>query len=194
MNKLLKGSIAGAAGIALLLGGAGTFALWNDSAVIKGGTVSTGVLSLAAPTTQATWTDVSTASSIVNGTSFDTATQKLVPGDKVSTTQAVTVNASGKNLKANLTFDPTSITTDTTLASQLVYTLVVTAPSGTPAGVVTSNGNNSYTIAPPATGTVALTAVFTVEFKSDTAGTTGQNKATAAQLDALKFTLVQTRA
>ena len=32
MNKLVKGSIAGAAGIALLLGGAGTFALWNADA------------------------------------------------------------------------------------------------------------------------------------------------------------------
>jgi len=194
MNKLLKGSIAGAAGIALLLGGAGTFALWNDSAVIKGGTVSTGVLSLSAPTTAATWTDVSTASSIVGGTPFNTGSQKLVPGDKVQTTQAVTVNASGKNLKANFTFDPKSITTDTELASQLVYSLVVTAPDGTPAGVVTSNGTNSYTIAPPTSGTIALTAVFTVEFKSDTADKVGQNKATAAQLENLKFTLVQTRA
>jgi alternate signal-mediated exported protein len=194
MNKLLKGSIAGAAGIALLLGGAGTFALWNDSAVIKGGTVSTGVLSLSAPTTAATWTDVSTASSIVAGTQFNTASQKLVPGDKVQTTQAVTVNASGKNLKATLTFDPKSITTDADLASQLVYSLVVTAPAGTPDGVVTSNGANSYTIAPPTTGTVALTAVFTVEFKSDTVDKVGQNKTAAAQLDALKFTLVQTRA
>jgi len=32
MNKLFKGAIAGAAGVALLLGGAGTFALWNDAA------------------------------------------------------------------------------------------------------------------------------------------------------------------
>lgn len=30
-NKLFKGSVAAAAGVALLLGGAGTFALWNDT-------------------------------------------------------------------------------------------------------------------------------------------------------------------
>lgn len=32
MNRLFKGAIAGAAGVALLLGGAGTFALWNNTA------------------------------------------------------------------------------------------------------------------------------------------------------------------
>ena len=32
MNKLVKGSIAGAAGIILLMGGAGSLAYWNDSA------------------------------------------------------------------------------------------------------------------------------------------------------------------
>lgn len=47
MNKATKGAVAaGAAGI-LLLGGAGTFALWEDNASITGGTVSTGHLDLA---------------------------------------------------------------------------------------------------------------------------------------------------
>ena len=47
MNKLTKGAIATAAGIALLLGGAGTFALWNGQTTIAGGTISTGTLAIA---------------------------------------------------------------------------------------------------------------------------------------------------
>ena len=41
MNKLVKGSIAGAAGIALLLGGAGTLALWNADAYIANTAIRT---------------------------------------------------------------------------------------------------------------------------------------------------------
>ena len=44
MNKLVKGAVAGAAGIALLLGGAGTFALWNASTNVSTGSISTGTL------------------------------------------------------------------------------------------------------------------------------------------------------
>ena len=58
MNKLLKGSIAGAAGIALLLGGAGTFALWNDTAAASGGTVQSGNLSVVLNGSPA-WKDIS---------------------------------------------------------------------------------------------------------------------------------------
>ena len=44
MNKTFSGSIAGAAGIALLLGGAGTFAQWNSSAAVAGTSITAGVL------------------------------------------------------------------------------------------------------------------------------------------------------
>src|SRR4051812_29833136 len=47
MNKLVKGSVAAATGIVLLMGGAGSLALWNDSQVVNGGTVSTGELDIA---------------------------------------------------------------------------------------------------------------------------------------------------
>src|SRR6188474_1998822 len=80
MNKLTKGTIAGAAGIALLLGGAGTFALWNDTADIAGGTISSGELSIDA-TTAGVWQDVSfdkTPPVVI-----DPATFLMVPGDTV---------------------------------------------------------------------------------------------------------------
>ena len=71
MNKLTKGAIATAAGIALLMGGAGTFALWNDSVGVNGGTVQTGTLDIDTTGT-GTWKDVS--STVVGGTTqFDFA-------------------------------------------------------------------------------------------------------------------------
>ena len=52
---MLKGSIAGAAGVALLLGGAGTFALWNGDAAIAGATITAGTLTVEA--SEGTWSD-----------------------------------------------------------------------------------------------------------------------------------------
>ena len=46
MNKMIKGSIAGATGIALLMGGFGTYALWSDSQGISSGTVQSGTLDI----------------------------------------------------------------------------------------------------------------------------------------------------
>ncbi len=40
MNKMIKGSIAGATGVALLMGGFGTYALWSDSEDLPDATAS----------------------------------------------------------------------------------------------------------------------------------------------------------
>ena len=39
-NKMIKGSVAGATGIVLLMGGFGTYALWQDSATLGGSSVT----------------------------------------------------------------------------------------------------------------------------------------------------------
>ena len=57
MNKMVKGSVVGASGVALLLGGFGTYALWSDSDTVAGVTVTSGELDINAGT--ATWSDVS---------------------------------------------------------------------------------------------------------------------------------------
>ena len=106
MNKLTKGTIAGAAGIALLLGGAGTFALWNDSVNIPGGTISSGDLSID-DTSVGVWRDVSTDKTPVV---IDPTTFLMVPGDTVEYAQDVTLNASGDNLVANFGYTSTGST------------------------------------------------------------------------------------
>lgn len=97
MNKLLKGSIAGAVGIALLLGGAGTLAYWNDSTTLAAGQVDTGALKITPGTASVVYE--STGQPVV----------RAVPGDTIVITQPVTITASGQNLKASLSVDPSAL-------------------------------------------------------------------------------------
>ncbi len=190
MNKLTKGAIATAAGIALLLGGAGTFALWNGQTTIAGGTISTGQLSIAS-TGSPTWKDIS--STVVGGTTFDPSTQKIVPGDVLQLTQQVTLTTTGKNLKANFTFDPASVTTDPALSSALTETLAATVVPATGAATLTSTGTNTYSVTPGTASTTVVNVTYTVTFAQTTSGATGQNVASALNLSGLSYTLTQVR-
>ncbi|KGJ79709.1 hypothetical protein GY21_04080 [Cryobacterium roopkundense] len=96
MNKLLKGSIAGAAGVALLIGGAGTFALWNDTAAIAGGTITAGTLTV--DTGDGAWSDQFGSISSIGD-------YRIVPGDTLTYTTAIQVEAVGDNLSAELSVD-----------------------------------------------------------------------------------------
>ncbi len=99
MNKLAQASVAGAAGIALLLGGAGTFALWNAQAEVADTSIASGSLSIEAG-------DVSAA--FADGTPFTSGT-RIVPGDTITITQDVTIDANGDTLLVKLGVDTGSI-------------------------------------------------------------------------------------
>ena len=144
MNKLTKAAIAGAAGIALLLGGAGSLALWNASDTVSAGAVNTGTLTLTA--TAGSW---------------NTAPAKWVPGDSYEYTANVVVTAVGEHIMGTLSVDPASITGDAGLIADLDISLTVT---GTLPGGVSSNGDGTYNIANP--GTYSLPVKVTVAFDS----------------------------
>jgi alternate signal-mediated exported protein len=110
MNKLVKGSIAGAAGIALLLGGAGTLATWNSSANVlsSGAAITAGTLDIKAHTFTSSETD--TDGWKVNGTAKDLASFKIVPGDQLTYTKTFDVTATGDNLTATATLGTGAIT------------------------------------------------------------------------------------
>ena len=196
MNKLVKGSIAGAAGIALLLGGAGTFALWNDSQILGGGSVQTGELDIALNGT-GTWKDISTDAA---NTTWVPATDKLVPGDTVTFTQDVAVKASGKNIKATLAYAANSIVVPTALYGvdglpntaddYLTVGLAVSAVAAADNATITGSG--PYTLTSASDGTVEYRVVITIAFKSTTPAQIGQNIA-GVNLSAANFTLTQVR-
>ncbi len=168
MNKLLKGSIAGAAGIALLLGGAGTLAYWNSSATLSNTTITSGQLHVAAT---GSWDET-----IVN----------WVPGDKATYTGNVTVTATGDNLKATLELVEDSLVFTGDLADALDVDFAITG--ALPAGVTGSAG--SYAIAANAADTLVLPVTVTVELPYGGA-VDNSSQSGSANLGGISFALTQ---
>jgi alternate signal-mediated exported protein len=168
MNRLVKGSIAGAAGIALLLGGAGTFALWNATATVSAQTITAGTLTLTA-NADGVWKKL-------DGTTITASSYRIVPGTTLIFTQTLTVNAVGDGLTADLTHS--GFTGSNTLDPLVTKTLEVTSATATVSGSTLKFTPGSSTV------NVKLTVVFPQE------ATTGQNA--VLDLSALAFTLTQT--
>jgi alternate signal-mediated exported protein len=167
MNKLVKGSIAGAAGIALLLGGAGTFALWNSTASISSQTITAGTLSLTA-NANGIWKN--------GATTIDPATFKIIPGTTLVYTQTLTVNAVGDGLTADLTYS--GLTSAGTLDALVSKTLQVSSTTATVSGSTLKFTPGVSTV------DVKITVVFPQAVE------TGQNG--TLNLSGVNFTLTQT--
>lgn len=91
MNKKAKGAIAAGAATLLLLGGAGTFALWQDSTSVAAGNIQTGKLDLTA-SAGGWFTDPA-------GTNPLSAYAAIKPGDTVYyVANNVTVNGAGAGM------------------------------------------------------------------------------------------------
>jgi len=174
MNKLTKGVIATTAGIVLLMGGAGTFAYWNDSVGITGGNIVAGNLQVVDATpTDGVWTvsKDGTGTPVVVPT---IASFVASPGDKFVYTKTVKITATGNNLSATLALAPGSIVaaSSTTANNALAAYLTKTAAlSVTGAGVT---GTGPFTITPGATGVSArdVTVTVTINFPKDLAAAT----------------------
>ena len=187
MNKLVKGSLAAAAGIALLLGGAGTFAYWNSTAGVAGGTVTAGDLQIVNDGAAGIWKDQT-------GTTINPATYRIVPGDTLTYTDDLTVTAVGKNIAATLGLAGGSISpvtptpstnADNKLASYLTANAVVTA-TGT--GIVPGTGTNVFNVT-QGTGTVTTTVTISFPIGADT--TNNDAKLGAVNLSNMALTLTQ---
>ena len=92
MNKMIKGAAFAGIGVALLLGGGGTLAVWNDKAEVDAGTIATGDLKLEAR--QGFWTK--------DGSAIDITNYRVVPGETLKFTQPLDVTVTGEALKAKL--------------------------------------------------------------------------------------------
>lgn len=125
MNKLVKASVASAAGIALLMGGAGSLALWNDAATVTSGSVSTGELSLTS-----------------NGDgAWDTGIALWVPGDTDTYTETFEIVASGDNIAAELEAAYTGVA-----SNGITSTSTITIPGETAVGGVFTLSAGTYTV------------------------------------------------
>jgi alternate signal-mediated exported protein len=161
MNKMIKGSVAGATGIVLLMGGFGTYALWSDSADMNGSKITSGVLDIKAG--DVTW----------DGNGDWEQGDLVVPGDVVTRTQEFTVKGTGKNLKGDVTFTPGSEVD----ASELKVDVDVTSDNATVKEEAAEPNNFTFD-APFNTGT--LTVVVTYSLPSES---TGSENVTASIAD-----------
>ncbi|MBD8702349.1 MULTISPECIES: alternate-type signal peptide domain-containing protein [Frigoribacterium] len=187
MNKLVKGSIAAAAGIALLLGGAGTFALWNANTEVAAASVTSGTLALT-PSGTGTWTDITNGR---NAAISDVSQFKIVPGNKLRFTQTMKIDASGNDLVADLTYSAASITGS--LKNVAVTTMGVSSAAGSsalPAGVTADTATaGSFVVRPVAAGSTTAVVTFVVELPQATDGAASMNG--TLDLSKLTFTLKQ---
>ncbi|MEE6286090.1 alternate-type signal peptide domain-containing protein [Georgenia sp. MJ173] len=156
-NKMTKGTIAVAAGAALLLGGAGTYAWWSVSeAVDDQGTIQSGDLNLV----------LGDASWQLNGAPVaDVDEVQIVPGDVLALNQPVTVTAIGDDLASVLTVDATDLSGDPELIEALDVSFTMPADDATWA---TAAGTNAFNIAPSNASYDSVNAGVTITFDEDT--------------------------
>ena len=130
MNKSVKGAAAAAAAGVLLLGGAGSLAYWTATGTVAGGTINSGELALTNADCDPGDLDPNNNSLpddsvwMLDGEAlaFDTATQKIVPGDVLTKICTYDITASGDHLTADLEVSPTTygIGNDDDLSDALV--------------------------------------------------------------------------
>lgn len=155
MNKMTKGALATGLGVALLIGGGGSLAVWNTSAQANAGQIVAGDMGLTAGAGK--WTNSAGADVT---TKMTAGTYRIVPGDSLTFTQPVAVTLSGDLMKAKLTVADDSLTANRTFNaanySVTPVTLKDSAGQAIDGQVLTSNGN--------------YTASVTFTFKESTSG------------------------
>ncbi|GAA2003924.1 MULTISPECIES: alternate-type signal peptide domain-containing protein [Nocardioides] len=145
MRTIVKGSLAAGAGVVLLLGGAGTLAVWTDAEDLPGTGSTSGYLDLTDPVCDPWELD--------GGAAF--TTQLIVPGDELSHRCTFTLDAAGEHLSATFETSDPVVTETNALVDDLVVSTAYTV-AGVPVdpeagGVAVQDGD-------------VVTAVVTVSF------------------------------
>ncbi|HEX7834555.1 MAG TPA: alternate-type signal peptide domain-containing protein [Pseudolysinimonas sp.] len=178
VNKLVKGAIAGAAGIVLLMGGAGSLAYWNDSASAG---PSSGSNSITAGTMTVTavnggsWTKgLYNASNVLVGSVAsvaDLSTVRLVPGNRLVYTQGFNIVATGDDLYFTIGSTAGAVSAasagaaDVALAAQINAsgTTAFSVSSVTGGTVVAATTPGTYKVSSNAGTASTITVTWTVD-------------------------------
>jgi len=173
MNKLTKGAIATAAGVILLMGGAGTLASWNSSANAGSSqTITAGSLSVTANADGA-WKS--------GGTTITPSSFRIVPGDTLTYTQTFNLVASGNNLLFTLSATPGAIAAatvapaPTAAADSALASALTGSGSFSVAGsnIAPSGSANTYKVTTAGTTVVTVTMTVAFPYASTNASQTG---------------------
>jgi alternate signal-mediated exported protein len=160
MRTVTKAIIAGAAGVALLAGGAGSLAYWTDTKSGSDIDIASGDLSLGSISDGTGWTIEQSAADVpvpqTVAVPYVPGTTLVVPGDVLTKTIAVPVSISGLNNKATLVVTGAS-TVSNDLSSQL--TAEVTSVNGVPGSTDTLTSADN--------GTVNVVFTVTIPWSAD---------------------------
>jgi alternate signal-mediated exported protein len=164
MRSVTKAIIAGAAGVALLAGGAGSLAFWTDTKTGTPVTITSGDLSLGTITDSTGWTIIQNATGVSPAQTVAVAyvpgTTLVVPGDVLTKTVAVPVSISDLNNHATLTV---SNTTTPTNALQAALTTAITSVNGVAGSTAELTAANNGTVNVVFTVTVPWTTTNTAK-------------------------------
>jgi alternate signal-mediated exported protein len=174
MNKLVKGSIAGAAGIILLMGGAGSLAYWNDSAAAgpASSTITAGTLTVTA-VNGGSWTKgfYNASGTLVGSVSgvANLANVRVVPGNRLVYTQQFNVVGIGDDLYFTIGSTAGAVTgasgADAALAAQInasgTTAFAVSAVSGGTVTAATTPG--TYKVSSNAGTPSTITVTWTID-------------------------------
>ncbi|WP_448221551.1 alternate-type signal peptide domain-containing protein [Gordonia iterans] len=165
MNRKTKGALAAGAGAILLLGGAGSLALWSDEDQVSGGDITAGDFGIDCGTT-GTWTDQSGDVPVVT---INPASDLMVPGDTWVYTGDCAVTATGKNMKAEMTVTGIGSGSTNPATPWVTITTTVDGQPATSAPVEVTGG----TTVPVTVSVVFSSATPDTEFTNGTINVSG---------------------
>jgi len=181
MKTVTKAAIAASAGVALLLGGAGSLAYWNDTKVGSSLTIASGNLAIGTIVDGTGWTLQQNATGIpaAEATGVAYTNQLVVPGDTLTKTVSVPITLTGENMRAQL-----AVTGAKGASNGLSDSITATVVS---VNGVTSPANLTPTIVTAATGAVDVVYKVTIPWNASVDNT---NKALSTTFTAT-YTLTQ---
>jgi alternate signal-mediated exported protein len=186
MNKLTKGAIATAAGVILLMGGAGTLASWNSSATAgTSQSISSGSLGVTSAGS-GTWKNAA-------GTTITPSSYKITPGDTLSYTQTFNLAATGDNLLFTVGASAGAVTAATSGAADLALAAQVNSTASfavTGSNIAASTSPSTYKVVSNS-GTSTVTITMTLQFPY--AAATNSSQLGSITLGAGAITLTQTQ-
>ena len=190
MKKFVKASIATAAGITLLLGGAGTFATWNAKASAGSAEIVAGNLVVKSKG-EGVWMSGNTA--------IDINTYAIVPGEVLTYTKEMTVIAEGEQLTAELGLTGGSVAAvdknnpaDVELAKLLVNKNSNVTLTAAGEGIVLTSPNTFSVTPGDKKIEETVTVTVTVAFPDEAEGAENDAMRGKVSLGGLDVTLTQT--
>ena len=206
MNKLVKGAIAGAAGIVLLMGGAGSLAYWNDSANAGPGagsnSITAGTLTITAANA-GSWTKgfYNAAGTVVTAPAAvaSLSAVRIVPGNRLVYTQNFNVVGTGDDLYFTISSTAGAVTGATAGAADVALAAQINASGTTAFSIASITGGTVVPATTPGTykvssnaGTPSTIAVtWTVDFPfGATAVTTAKPGAVSLSQGSITLTQV----